>query len=299
MKEKKKKSKKSIEYWLFILVVLIPPLIMLFFNWIVCGIAGFVQAFTDASTGKFTLENFRFFFDGLFRGELRLALRNTLLFYLLNTVIILPLSYLIAFFIYKRIVGYKFFRFVFFLPAILPGVAVTTAYKEIIKNESVLGMLCDKIGVELPELGLLGTESTAIWAVIAYTFIFTVTGGFMVTVGTMSRIPDSVFEAAKLDGCPPWIEFTKIVVPLMLPLIMLNLLTGVVGFFGASGPLLLLTNGEAGTMTVSYWITKKILFEGSSAYNMAAAANLSLAIMILPVALLVRRWMVKLPAVEF
>lgn len=298
MKKKKSKLNRGVGYWIFIFCVLIPPLINLIFNWIICSFENIRLAFTDLNDA-FSLENFKTFFTELFLGDSKEALTNTFLFYCLSTFIIMPLGYFIAYFIYKRIAGYKVFRVIFFLPSILPGVAMTTAFKEVVKNDAVLGLICAKLGVELPALGVLNTPDTAIWFVILYTFIFGATGGVMVAVGTMSRISDSLLEYAKLDGCNAWNEFTQIVIPLMFPLILLSLLTSVTGFFGASGPLLLLTNGENGTMTVSYWITKKILFEGTNAYHLAAAANLSLGLLILPVALIVRRLMVKLPSVEF
>lgn len=297
-KEAKKLTKQEVNKWCFILCFLVPPLITLIFNWIICGLEGITMAFTTYE-GTFTLDNFVDFYTDLFSGSATEALRNTALFYCLSTFIIMPLNYLLSYFIYKQIAGYKVFRIIFFLPSIVPSVAMTLAFKEFIKPWGPLGNIVELFGGSIPPEGLLETEGTAIWMVIIYTFITSLPGSFMIQVGTMSRIPDSVFEAARLDGCTTFREFRSIVVPLMMPLILLGLLTGVTGFFGASGPLLLLTNGAAGTMTVSYWIQKKLLFSGASAYNLTAAASLALGVLILPVSLVVRKLMVKLPPVEF
>lgn len=299
-KTKKKLTRATIEKWIFILCFLLPPLITLIFNWIICSIESAMMAF-QTFDGKWTIKNFTDFYSDLFSksGGATEALRNTALFYCFNTFLMMPLNYLLSYFIYKKIAGYKVFRTIFFLPSIIPGVAMTLAFKEFIKPWGPLGNIMEAMGKKIPEAGLLETEGTALLMVFIYCFVTGLPGSFMIQVGTMNRIPDSCLEAAKLDGCTTFREFRSIVVPLMMPLILLTLLTGVTGFFGASGPLLLLTNGNAGTMTISYWITKKILFEGASAYNITAAANLALGLLILPVSLVVRKLMVKLPPVEF
>lgn len=295
---KQKINKQKVSYWIFIMFFLLPPLITLIFNWIICSIEGVYMAFTTYD-GVFTLNNFTEFFIDLFSGSATEALGNTALFYILGTFIMMPLNYLLSYFIYKRVAGYKIFRIILFLPSIIPAVAMTLSFKEFIKPWGPLGNIVELLGGTIPREGLLQTQGVAIWMVVAYQFIFGLPGSFMIQVGTMSRIPDSCLEAAKLDGCSTFREFRSIILPLMMPLILLGLLTGITGFFGATGPLLLLTNGEAGTMTVSYWIEKRILFSGVSAYNLTAAASLSLGLLILPISLVVRKLMVKLPPVEF
>ena len=299
-KTKKKITKGKIEEWIFILCFLLPPLITLLFNWIICSVESGILAF-QTYDGKWTIDNFVDVYKDLFSNEggSTEALRNTALFYVFNTFLIMPLNYLLSYFIYKKIAGYKTFRLIFFLPSIIPSVAMTLAFKEFIKPWGPLGNILEIFGKTVPDSGLLETEGTALPMVFIYCFITGLPGSFMIQVGTMNRIPDSCFEAARMDGCSAFREFRSIVVPLMMPLILLGLLTGITGFFGATGPLLLLTNGNAGTMTISYWITKKVLFEGVSSYNITAAASLALGLLILPVSLIVRKLMVKLPPVEF
>ena len=95
MKKKKSKLNRGVGYWIFIFCVLIPPLINLIFNWIICSFENIRLAFTDLNDA-FSLENFKNFFTELFLGDSKEALRNTFLFYCLSTFIILPLGYIIA-----------------------------------------------------------------------------------------------------------------------------------------------------------------------------------------------------------
>ena len=69
-------------------------------------------------------------FEGFFRDDdLLLALRNTLLFYAVALVIVLPLSILMAYFVYKKILGYRVFRTVTYLPTIITSSALVVLFK--------------------------------------------------------------------------------------------------------------------------------------------------------------------------
>jgi ABC-type sugar transport system permease subunit len=68
----------------------------------------------------------------------------------------------------------------------------------------------------------------------------------------MRRIPKEIFESASLDGITLGKELTSMIVPLIWPMLSTKLILSVAGVFGASGPILLFTNGEYGTQTIGF-----------------------------------------------
>lgn len=92
--------------------------------------------------------------------------------------------------------------------------------------------------------------------------------------GAMSRIPVSILESIKLDGCGMGREIISIILPLIWPTISTLLVLNATGIFSASGPILLFTKGDYDTTTIGYWIFDMVYTYNN--YNVVAAAGLFL-----------------------
>jgi hypothetical protein len=69
------------------------------------------------------------------------------------------------------------------------------------------------------------------------------------------------------------------------------LLLAVVGIFNADGPILLMTQGRFGTMTIGYWIFKQTV-ETSGIINYGAAVGLTFTLFSIPLSLICR-WIIN------
>ena len=99
----------------------------------------------------------------------------------------------------------------------------------------------------------------------------------------MSRIPRDVLEAGLVDGVSPVRELFSLIVPMIWPTISTELITGLAGIFSATGPILLLTNGDFDTMTISFYIFDQVNRYG--AYNEASAIGLIYTLVGIPIVL--------------
>ena len=137
--------------------------------------------------------------------------------------------------------------------------------------------------------------------IIIYTIWTGFSGNIILFIGAMSRIPTEIFEAAKLDGCKPWKEFTHLVFPLIWPTISTMLILSFTGLFSSSGPILLFgANSESlGTTTISYWIFKEVYEQGIGGANAVSATGLSFTVVAVPLILFVRWVAEKVPEVEY
>ena len=300
------KRKKNIDLnrLAFIIFVLAIPLFMLVVSWGFVNIKSFLMAF-QLPTGEWSMETFEMVFleMKMFGGEasLLISIRNTLIFFL-KDLCMYPLHILVAYFLYKKIKGYKVFQIILYLPGIISAVAVTMAFKEFISPSGPLGQLLINAGVcknieDVPEL--LTNNNYAVWTVMFYTIWLGWGGNMLLLGGAMARIPVDLLESARLDGIESGKEIIYIIFPLIWPTISSLLILGLTGLFNAGGPVLLLTDGAAQTSTISYWIYNWTVNVGPAGYNRVSAAGLIFTAIGVPLILVLRKLIERIPTVEF
>ena len=239
---------------------------------------------------RFGFDNFAYFLRELSvpGSVFTEAIVNTLIFFVLGFVVML-LSLVVGYFIYKKIVGYKFFRFVFYLPCIIMGTATASLFSFVIARAGPIGDLLRAAGSEIPDL--LAEAPHANWMLILYQLLFTLGGNMILFLGSMTNISPEIFEAAKLDGVS-WVrELFQIIVPLIWHTLSVMILQAIVGLTQASGPVFLLTEGAAGTYTINYWLYEQLL-NGRNLEVSAAIGWLCTAITF-PIALIAKHYLDK------
>ena len=291
---------------IFLVTILAIPIIHWLVFWFYVNVQSIALAFMHVRTGEFTWINFKTFWDSLtspIGNTIGVAVKNTFLFFGLHILVTMPLSLVIAFFLYKRILGYKFFRVMFYMPAIISAVAMTAAFKEFIAPNGPLGRIVKFFGGEIPYEGMLNNFKYATVAIIIYCIWTGFTRDVLLFGGGMSRIPIEVLESAKLEGCGPGNEILKIVLPLIWPTVSTQIVFIFTGMFGAGGPILLLTNGSYNTTTVAFWIFQQVYGDGSvggsGIYNNVSCAGLCFTLVGVPVILFIKWLMGKVDSVEY
>lgn len=282
----------------FICTMLGIPIISWLVFWFYTNLSMILMAF-QTPKGLWTFDNFVSFWSSLTapNSDILISIRNTFLYFGLNVIIILPIGTLIAYFIYKKIHAYKFFRVAIFLPAIIPSIVMITMFGELIKPWGPL----KQIGFPMPSPGLLANPKTATPTVMFYCVWTGFSTIMLLMCGSMARIPVEVLEAAKLDGCGPFREFRSLVIPLIAPTLSTQIIFSLTGLFNASGPILLMTGGANDTSTLNYWIFMQT-YKGtaaSGAYNLVSATGLIFTCLAMPLILLVRYLSEKVQTVEY
>lgn len=109
--------------WALIILFMTIPLIYITVFYFMVNIDMILLAFKDARTGLPTFNNFLSFWQSVTQpvgNTLGVALKNTFIYFLSKIVIVLPVSLVMSYFLYKKIAGYKFFQTVFYFPALIP-----------------------------------------------------------------------------------------------------------------------------------------------------------------------------------
>ena len=100
----------------------------------------------------------------------------------------------------------------------------------------------------------------------------------------------NIIDAGKIDGVNWMQEMIKIVIPIIWPTIIATLIGNIAGIFNASGPILLLTNGQYKTYTINFWIYQQV-YTGQN-YYYPAAIGLFFALIAIPLTLF-SRWLLR------
>ena len=305
------KKRNILKERIFVYGIIAIPIISFLVFYVGSNFRSIMMAFqlrrTDPVTGDqeiyWTLDNFKNIWLDLGRGDqgdLMLATRNTFIFFLLGQVCF-PISFMTSYFLWKKVPLSGAYRLLFFIPSILSSVVWSNIYKEMIGVHGPIAQLHQWITQSSEPYTYLTDNRYALGAVIGYSLWFSLTGNFVLYSGTLTRIPKELEEAGQLEGITWWQELVHVVVPLVWPTVSTVWLMGLMGFFGASGNILLLTGGEYNTNTLAYYLFTRVynVPETSNLYNYSSALGLVMTALTLPIVFVVRHLLEKVPPAEF
>lgn len=258
-------GKEELQKHLFLFTIFLIPMAAFFVFWLYVNLQSILNAFRVESNGEvvWSFINWKYFWEDLTRSgsmvDMALILRNTLIFFFTNVGVILPISFIFSYFLYKKIAGYKFFRVVFFAPNLISAAVLALLYKFML-NPSLGGTITKLYTLFTGQASpnFLMDERYAMTAVVAYCIWTGLSVNLVLFNGAMERVPTEIIEAVQLDGAGVWRELFNIILPMIWPTISTLLVTTTSGLFMASGPLLLLTGGAYGTNTISFWIYQQV-----------------------------------------
>ena len=177
------------------------------------------------------------------------SLKVTLLF-LFNVPLNLALGLFLAMLLNQKIRLIGFFRTLFYLPSVTAGVAVSLLWMWIFNPRfGVINVLLKNIGITGP--AWLGSETWALPALIVMS-VWGVGGGMLIYLGALQGIPTTFYEAATLDGANALQKFRRITVPMITPVLLLNLIMGVIASFQVFTQAFIMTSGGPNYATLFY-----------------------------------------------
>ena len=220
-------------------------------NYIFVGFKNFIEVFNDLQHSEL----------------LRAGFANTVYLYIMETFLSIPISLLCSYFVVKKVPGHDFLKVVFFLPGIVSGVVMTLMYGYFCEY-AIPGILNKVFGVKNFPL-ILVEYPYAFPMMMLYSLWVGFAGGIVMYVGSMSRVPDGVTDAAQIDGVTVMQEFWHVTMPTVYPMLTVFLITGLTGLFMGGGPMFTFYQYSAPTYcyTVGYFLFKKTYGALASPYT--------------------------------
>ena len=178
------------------------------------------------------------------------------------------------------------YRILFLFPIVVPGVAVYLIWQGMIYGESgLLNETLRSLGLGEWARGWFSEPSTVLWAIAFIGFPFAGGINILIYYAGLTAIPDSVHEAAMLDGATGVRKFLLVDVPLVMSqiklLVMLTIIAGVQAFEA----IYIITRGQPGfeSMVPGLWMYLNAFMFQRMGYACAIGVILFLLIMLLTV----------------
>ena len=206
---------------IFIAACLAPALILFGVFVIYPVIQGFILSFYRWSGLTRGTEVFIGFgnFETLFQDHIFWkALVNNLILLMVVPPVTMMLAMSFAYFITNRNLKESgFFKVVYYFPNVMSVVAISVMWSFVYNpNRGILNAALKSVGLDHLAAPWLGDPSTALFSVAA-TMIWATLGGYMLLyVAAMQRIPNDLYEAARIDGANAFKQFTKLTFPLII-----------------------------------------------------------------------------------
>ncbi len=178
------------------------------------------------------------------------ALKVTSLYSLGAVPLGLIAAFLIAILMNQGIHGIRVFRTVYYLPAIISGAPVALVWMWVLNPD---------FGVVNAALKLVGIVGPAwlfsrTWVITAFIMmsLWNVGAPMVIFLAGLQGIPQHLYEAAEIDGASTIERFFHVTIPMMSPVILFNMVLGVIGSFQIFTPAYIMTNGGPANSSLFY-----------------------------------------------
>lgn len=181
-----------------------------------------------------------------------LSLYNTLYMLFFSIFLGMPVSLAASMLLNLRLRGITFFRTVFYMPALVSGIATFVLWNIILnKDFGLLNWLLGLVG--LPPVPWLTTTTWAKPAIVLMN-LWAAGGGSILYLAALQAVPQELYESASIDGAGRWARFRHVTLPQISPTIFLTLVTGIIGGLQVFLSTMVMTNGGPYYSTTTYML---------------------------------------------
>lgn len=180
---------------------------------------------------------------------------NTFIFTVGTVVPSLVAGLGLAMLLNRRFRGTHVYRACFYLPQILPMVAAGLIFQFLYMSDfGFINFVLSKL--RLPQPNWLNDVSTAMLAIIIMSIWKSTGFNMVVYLAGLNGIPDTLYEAAQIDGAGAWQAFRFITLPLLSPTTFFALAISLIGSFQVFDQIYVMTRGGPAdaTRTLVYYI---------------------------------------------
>ena len=224
----------------FFLFTLVPMLISLYYSFcnydilnppVFSGLYNFVKMFSTKD-----------FFD---------SLKATMYFAFVSVPLKLIFALLVALLLVRKSHMTGIYRAVYYIPSHLGGsVAVAALWKRMFATDGVLNTLLQKVGIDC-SYAWISQPNSAIWVLVLLT-VWQFGSSMLIFLSSLKQIPQSLYEAGRVDGANSFKCFWKITLPMLTPTIFFNMVMQMMNGFLAFTQAAIITNGRPLNTTLFY-----------------------------------------------
>lgn len=244
--------------------------------------------------GFYTFVGFANYLDIFKREDFRKTFMKvslwTFVWALVSVALTFSLGMSLALFVNDKALSFKaIYRNLLILPYSIPFFISVLVFKGMLnKDFGVINQVLATVGIE----GIPWLED-GLWAKVSCLMVNLWLGFpymFLLTTGILQSIPESVYEAAKIDGANKWQSFKSITLPMILssitPLLIGSFAFNLGNFVGiylltGGGPAMVDATTPAGETDILISYTYRLAFEGAMGQQFGLASSMAFFIFII------------------
>lgn len=183
----------------------------------------------------------------------------------------LAFALFIALLLNMKIKQIGLFRTLYYLPSILGGsVAIAVVWKILFMREGAINGLLANLGIGAVDW--IGNPKIALFTVCILS-IWQFGSSMVLFLAALKQVPQSLYEAARIDGAGRVQSFIKITVPMITPIIFFNLIMQMINALQEFTSAFIITGG--GPLKATYVLGLKLYTDAFKYYKMGYASALS------------------------
>jgi len=219
------------------------------------------------------------------------SLRHSAIFLIINVPITVVGSLVLAWALNSKIRGLTFFRTSYYVPYVTASVAVIIVWIFMFGSQGIVNTV---LGDLAPDPSWLINSAWAM-PMIAIFVAWKQMGYFILLyLAALQNVPDSLYEAASVDGAGKWKQFRYVTIPGVKPATTLVLILATITGMNLYTEPYLLTNGggpNGASITPVFYIYQKGVEQGDAGF--AAAMGMILLVITLLISFIQRRYLEK------
>lgn len=176
------------------------------------------------------------------------SIKVTVMYSLIAVIGSMVYSLFIALLLNRKVPARTFWRAVFYLPYILPAVAIYTGWSWLYEsNFGLFNYILSELGFN--KIAFLNNSSSVVPA-LALISVWTSGNLIVIFLAGLQNVPRIYHEAAEIDGATSWQRFVHITIPCMTPIIFYNMLMSLITNMQVVVPALAVTSGGPGNSSM-------------------------------------------------
>lgn len=262
------RSSENVAGYLFMAPWILGFIVLTFGPMIASGVLSLTN-FSGFGAFKFVgLQNYA----KMMRDDLFLtSLYNTAYYAFLGVPGQLLVALILAAILNMKVPYVNFFRTAYYVPTVVPAVANVYLWVWILNYDyGLINVMLRMVG--LPAVNWLFNTAMAKPALILMS-LWAVGRQMVIFLAALQAVPDELLEAAAIDGATSIRRFLHVVMPLITPVIFLNLVIGIIGSFQVFTVAFIATNGGPVNATLFYVLY--LYRQGFSNFRMGYASGLA------------------------
>lgn len=194
----------------------------------------------------------------------------------------LTFALLLALVLNRGIHGLKYFRAIYYLPALLGGsVAISVLWRQVFGMQGIINQFLGFLGlpdtitsiswISSPKYSLITLIILRVWQFGSPMIIF---------IAGLKQIPMELYESASVDGANTFRKFTHITLPMLSPIILFNLIMQIISAFQAFTPAYIIGGVSGGALDSLLFYTLYLYTIGFNYFKMGSASAMAWILML-------------------